>query len=150
MVSHNAALRQDLLEIAIEYGVPDIEEGRMQDDLLRELGSFERNHRANLIDKSRWLIDHPPKVCDRTVRPAYDDTVTGNSLVSVPHQIKAMDRCAVVDEYTAAFHGVEGLVTIPLEPTIPLEVHAITKGVDVSKVSIRIFVKEVRKLLRAW
>ena len=80
----------------------------------------------------------------------YDDTVTGNSLVSVPHLVKAMKRSAVVDEFTAAFHGVDGLVTIPLEPNLPLDVYAIVRGADASNAAIEIFIKEMTLLLNEW
>lgn len=81
---------------------------------------------------------------------SYDDTVTGNSLVSVPHLAKGLNRSAVVDEFTAAFHGVQGLVTLPLETDIPIEIHAITMGADAQKTAIQIFVREMRALLDEW
>ncbi|OWU85946.1 hypothetical protein ATO6_03440 [Oceanicola sp. 22II-s10i] len=80
----------------------------------------------------------------------YDDTITGNSLVSVPHLVKAMDRAAVVDEFTAAFHGVAGLVTLPLEPELPIEIQAITMGADAQKTAVQTFVAEMRHLLDEW
>lgn len=80
----------------------------------------------------------------------YDDSVTGNSLVSVPHLVKALDRSAVVDEFTAAFHGVQGLVTLPLEEHLPIEISAITMGADAQKSAVQIFVQEMRILLEDW
>lgn len=80
----------------------------------------------------------------------YDDKVTGNSLVSVPHLVKAMERAAVVDEFTAAFHGVSGLVTLPLEVDLPIQIHAITMGADAQKTAIQIFVREMKALLADW
>lgn len=80
----------------------------------------------------------------------YDDTVTGNSLISVPHLVKALGRAAVVDEFTAAFHGVEGLVTLPLQEHLPIEIFAITMGADAHKTAIRTFVREMQLLLDDW
>jgi DNA-binding transcriptional LysR family regulator len=80
----------------------------------------------------------------------YDDTVTGNTLVSVPHLVKAMQRSAVVDEFTAAFHGVDGLKTLDLVPALPFEVHAITRSGSASKATIQLFIKEMRSLLDEW
>jgi DNA-binding transcriptional LysR family regulator len=81
---------------------------------------------------------------------AYSDTITGNSLVSVPHLVKAFGRSAVVDEFTAALHGVPGLVTLPLETDLPIEINAITMGADAQKTAIQIFVREMRALLADW
>ena len=81
---------------------------------------------------------------------SFDDQVTGNSLVSVPHLVRALGRAAVVDEFTAAFHGVEGLVTLPLEPGLPIDIHAITMGPDAQKTAVRTFVGEMRALLDDW
>ena len=44
MINRHTALGQDLFQIAIGYAVSDIEENRVENDLFRELSTFERNH----------------------------------------------------------------------------------------------------------
>lgn len=61
-----------------------------------------------------------------------------------------MKRSAVADEFTAAFHGVDGLVTIPLEPNLSLDVYAIVRGADASNAAIELFNKEMTLLLNEW
>ena len=68
MVECDAALGQDLLEIAVGHGVADLEEDRMQDHIPGKLSTFERHHAHDLIDGERPPIDHRRKVCDRTKR----------------------------------------------------------------------------------
>ena len=66
MVDVHTTFLQNLFQIAIGDGVSHIEEDRVQDNILRELHTFERHHPPDLIDKSRWQIDHHSKVCDTT------------------------------------------------------------------------------------
>ena len=66
MVDADATLSQNLFEITIGHGVPDVEEDCMQDHIPRELRAFERNHRLNLIDKMANSIHHLIESCDRT------------------------------------------------------------------------------------
>ena len=66
MVDRHAALRQDFFEITVRHTVPHVEKSGMQDHVLRKLSTFERHHLTDLIGKSRCLIDHHAKVCDRT------------------------------------------------------------------------------------
>ena len=80
----------------------------------------------------------------------FDNTVTGNTLVSVPHLVLAMQRSAVVDEFTAAVHGLDGLVTLPLEPDLPLDIQSISMGATASKVASQLFLKEMRGMLADW
>ena len=66
MVDQDAAIHQGLLKIAIGHGVSEIEEDRRQDHLYMQLHILERHHLRDLIYKSRGLIEHRAKVCDRT------------------------------------------------------------------------------------
>ena len=68
VVDHDAPPPRDFLEIAIGHGISDLIEDRMQDQIPWDLRTFERNHRRDLIDKSRWLIARHDNGCDRTSR----------------------------------------------------------------------------------
>lgn len=73
--------------------------------------------------------------------------VTGTSLMAVPHLARAMDMCAVVDEFTAAAIPVPGMRVIPIAPILRFDIHAMSPAGARANIAGMMFVDVMRRML---
>ena len=73
--------------------------------------------------------------------------VTGTSLMAVPHLVRAMGRCAVVDEFTARANLFADLRVVPIEPALSFDVCAVSPMRQRNEMVAALFVDAMRRRL---
>lgn len=80
---------------------------------------------------------------------SFEGAVLCNSLIAVPPLAHALNRAAVLDEFTAHANPQAGMTVLPIEPAIRFPIIAATLNPGGSRVAIDLVVEGIRARLRS-
>ncbi len=77
-----------------------------------------------------------------------DGNVICNSLIAVPPIAQSLGRAAIVDEYTACAHPLNGMEVLPLKPELTFPIFAVRGTPSGNRIAASAFIDALRLLLK--